>query len=103
MLELDYALENDEPEAHATGVDGFDELMEAYKKNTVTWERSNRMSLKIMKGALLRESWEQSLFQLMLRNIWLPLKKNTGEMTSTILSPSCTSSSTLSIMLQECW
>jgi hypothetical protein len=48
MLELDYAIENDEPEAHASRVDGFDELMETYKKNTATWERSNRMSLKIM-------------------------------------------------------
>jgi hypothetical protein len=30
MLELDYALENNKPEAPATGVDGFDELMETY-------------------------------------------------------------------------
>jgi hypothetical protein len=50
MLELDYALENDKPVPPATGMDGFDELMQTYKKNTVTWERSNRMSLKIMKG-----------------------------------------------------
>jgi hypothetical protein len=52
MLELDYALENDKPEAPAARVDGFDELMETYKKNSATWERSNRMSLKIMKGAI---------------------------------------------------
>jgi hypothetical protein len=68
MLELDYSTENDKPEAPAIGVDGFDELMETYKKNSATWECSNRMSLKIMKGPLLRESWEQSLIQLMLRN-----------------------------------
>jgi hypothetical protein len=37
MLELDYALENDKPEAPAAGVDSFDELMETYKKNTATW------------------------------------------------------------------
>jgi hypothetical protein len=97
MLELDYALENDKPEAPAAGVDGFDELMETYKKNSTTWERSNRMSLKIMKGPLLRESWEQSPIQLMLRNTWTPLKKNIGAMTSSIASPSCISSSTLSI------
>jgi hypothetical protein len=36
MLELDYALENDKSEAPATGVDGFDELMETYKKNSAT-------------------------------------------------------------------
>jgi hypothetical protein len=41
MLELDYALENDKPEAPAAGVDRFDELMETYKKNSATWERSN--------------------------------------------------------------
>jgi hypothetical protein len=41
MLELDYALEKDKPEAPVAGVDGFDELMETYKKNTATWERSN--------------------------------------------------------------
>jgi hypothetical protein len=41
MLELDYALEKDKPEAPAAEVDGFDELMETYKKNTATWERSN--------------------------------------------------------------
>jgi hypothetical protein len=52
MLELDYALENDKPEAPAAGVDGFDELMETYKKNSATWEHSNWMSLKIMKGAI---------------------------------------------------
>jgi hypothetical protein len=52
MLELDYALENDKPEAPAAEVDGFDELMQTYKKNSATWERSNRMSLKIMKGAI---------------------------------------------------
>jgi hypothetical protein len=40
MLELDYALENDKPEAPAAGVDDFDELMENYKKNTATWEHS---------------------------------------------------------------
>jgi hypothetical protein len=33
-------------------VDGFDVLMETYKKNTTTWVCSNRMSLKIMKGAI---------------------------------------------------
>jgi hypothetical protein len=33
-------------------VDGFDVLMETYKKNTTTWECSNCMSLKIMKGAI---------------------------------------------------
>jgi hypothetical protein len=52
MLELDYAIENDKPEAPAIGVDDFDELMETYKKNSATWECSNRMSLKIMKGAI---------------------------------------------------
>jgi hypothetical protein len=52
MFELDYALENDKSEAPIAGVDGFDEFMETYKKNSVTWERSNRMSLKIMKGAI---------------------------------------------------
>jgi hypothetical protein len=41
MLELDYALEKDKPEAPAAGVDDFDELMETYKKNTTIWERSN--------------------------------------------------------------
>jgi hypothetical protein len=41
MLELDYAFENDKPEAPAAGVDGFDELIETYKKNSATWERSN--------------------------------------------------------------
>jgi hypothetical protein len=44
MFELDYALENDKSEAPVAGVDGFDELMETYKKNSVTWEHSNRMS-----------------------------------------------------------
>jgi hypothetical protein len=44
MLELDYALENDKSEASAAGVDGFDELMKTYKKNSTTWERSNKMS-----------------------------------------------------------
>jgi hypothetical protein len=34
MLELDYALENDKSEA--AGIDGFNELMETYKKNTDT-------------------------------------------------------------------
>jgi hypothetical protein len=52
MVQLDYALENDKPEAPAAGVDGFDELMENYKKNTATWERSNQLSLKIMKGGI---------------------------------------------------
>jgi hypothetical protein len=52
MLELDYALENDKLEAPAAGVDGFDEFMETYKKNSATWEHSNRMSLKIMKGVI---------------------------------------------------
>jgi hypothetical protein len=66
MVELDYALENYKPEAPAARVDGFDEFMETYKKNTATWEHSNIMSLKIMKGPLLRESWEQSLIQVML-------------------------------------
>jgi hypothetical protein len=47
MLELDYALENDKPVAPVVGVDCFDELMETYKKNSATWERSNHMSLKI--------------------------------------------------------
>jgi hypothetical protein len=65
-----YALENDKPVAPADGVDNFDELMETYKKNSATWERSNRMSLKIMKGSFLREFWGQSLIQLMLRNIY---------------------------------
>jgi hypothetical protein len=69
MLELDYALENDKPIAPTVGVDGFDEVMETYKKNTATWECSNHMSLKIMKGPFLRESWEHSLIQLKLRNI----------------------------------
>jgi hypothetical protein len=32
MLELDYALENDKPEAPAAEVDGFDELMEILTK-----------------------------------------------------------------------
>jgi hypothetical protein len=36
MLELDYALENDKSEAPAAGIDGFNELMETYKKNTDT-------------------------------------------------------------------
>jgi hypothetical protein len=36
MLELDYALKNDKPEAPTAGVDGFDELMEIYKKNSAT-------------------------------------------------------------------
>jgi hypothetical protein len=52
MLEFNYALENDKSEASAAGVDGFDELMKTYKKNSATWERSNQMSLKIMKGAI---------------------------------------------------
>jgi hypothetical protein len=26
--------------------------MDTYRKNTATWERSNRMSLKIMKGGI---------------------------------------------------
>jgi hypothetical protein len=52
LLELDYALENDKPEAPTAGVDEIDELMETYKKNNVTWERSNRMSLKIIKGVI---------------------------------------------------
>jgi hypothetical protein len=37
MLELDYTLENDKLEAPAAGVDGFDGLMETYKKNSATW------------------------------------------------------------------
>jgi hypothetical protein len=41
ILEIEYALENDKLEAPAAGVDGFDELMETYKKNTTTWESSN--------------------------------------------------------------
>jgi hypothetical protein len=52
VFELYYSLENDKPEAPAAGVDGFDELMETYKKNIATWERSNQMYLKIMKGVI---------------------------------------------------
>jgi hypothetical protein len=59
---------NDKPEAPAAEVDGFDELMESYKKNTTTWEHSNQISLKIMKGVITEEIL-QSLIQLMLRNI----------------------------------
>jgi hypothetical protein len=33
-------------------VDAFDELIETFKKNTTTWERSNRMYLMIMTGAI---------------------------------------------------
>jgi hypothetical protein len=32
MLELDYSIENDKPEAPAIGVDGFDELMETTRR-----------------------------------------------------------------------
>ena len=52
MLELDYALENDKPVPPTAGVTNFDELNETYKKNTAIWERSNRMSLKIIKGSI---------------------------------------------------
>jgi hypothetical protein len=55
MLELDYALENDNPVAPAAVVYSLIELMETYKKNTTTWECSKHMSLKIMKGAISKE------------------------------------------------
>jgi hypothetical protein len=69
MLELDYALENDKPEPPAAGVTSFDELMDTYKKNTAIWEHSNRMPLKIMKGAISKGILGAIPDQLVLRNI----------------------------------
>jgi hypothetical protein len=69
MLELDYALEKDKPEAPCL------ELMVLMSLCRLTRRILPHGNLKIIKGALLRESWEQSLIPLMLRNIWPPLKK----------------------------
>ncbi|XP_062194359.1 uncharacterized protein LOC133897587 [Phragmites australis] len=52
VLDLDYALRVDAPTAPAIGVENYDELKKTYDALSEKWERSNRMSLMIMRNSI---------------------------------------------------
>ncbi|XP_062208765.1 uncharacterized protein LOC133910267 [Phragmites australis] len=52
VLDLDYALRVDAPTAPTVGVENYDELKKTYDALSEKWERSNRMSLMIMRNSI---------------------------------------------------
>ena len=53
VLDLDYALRFDEPVAPTSEEENYAEKKKIYDTNSERWERSNRMSLMIMRSTIL--------------------------------------------------